>query len=428
MASRTLIAYANGQRIGALNDENGIWSFRYDSDWITAKDAFPLSPAFPLSSVRVTDGSSERPVQWFFDNLLPEEAMREALAKEASIDASDAWGLLAYYGRETAGALSLMAEGETEPKGDRVRLPLNELEKRIQAMPTHALTATSPKRMSAAGGQQKLLVVLTGEHPEHELFEPVGAEPSMHLLKPDMRTTGYPHSAINEFFCARLARQLGLNVPNTHFLRVPSACYIIERFDRDSTSTPASRIHTLDATQLLNKDKAFKYNNANAKALADCVALLNTKALARLTLFRWTVFNILIGNADAHLKNVSFFSRSTGYALAPFYDLVSTVVYNTPTYNEHGERWPHVELSMPIGDARRFDEMSRPNLLAFAEELGIRASGAEKDLEKTLTELPGAIERTRKEVSAIAEPNAGEIRLLHCIEYIPLSEMAQALS
>lgn len=428
MATRTLIAYANGRRVGTLMDENGIWSFGYDPDWVAAEDAFPLSPAFPLTSVRVVDGSSERPVQWFFDNLLPEEAMREALAKEASMDASDAWGLLAYYGRETAGSLSLMPEGEIEPKGDRVPLPLNELEKRIQAMPTHALSATSPKRMSAAGAQQKLLVILTGKHPKHELFEPVGAEPSMHLLKPDMRTTGYPHSAINEFFCARLARQLRLNVPHTHFLRAPSACYVIDRFDRDTASTPASRVHMLDATQLLNKDKAFKYNNANAKALAECVALLGTKALARLALFRWTVFNILIGNADAHLKNVSFFSRPSGFALAPFYDLVSTVVYNTPSYNEHSERWPHVELSMPIGNARRFDEVSRANVLAFAEELGIRASGAKKDLEKTLAELPGAIERAREEVNVIAEPSAGEIRLLEGITHMPLNEMSRALS
>ncbi|MDR5776224.1 MULTISPECIES: HipA domain-containing protein [unclassified Caballeronia] len=428
MTSRTLIAYANGRRVGTLIDENGVWSFGYDPHWVAAKDAFPLSPALPLSSDCVVDGSSKRPVQWFFDNLLPEEAMREALAKEASMDASDAWGLLAYYGRETAGALSLMAEGETEPRADRAPLALEELERRIQAMPTHALTATSPKRMSAAGAQQKLLIILTGEHPKHELFEPVGAEPSMHLLKPDMRMAGYPHSAINEFFCARLARQLSLPIPNTHFLRVPSACYVIDRFDRDVASAPMSRIHTLDATQLLNKDKAFKYNNASAKALGECVSLLGTKALARLALFRWTVFNVLVGNADAHLKNVSFFSRSSGYALAPFYDLVSTVVYNTPSHHEHGERWPHVELSMPIGNARRFAEISRANVLAFAEELGMRASGAEKDLEKMLAELPGAIGRTRAEVNIVAQPSAGEIRLLDSIQHMPLSEMSRALS
>ncbi len=48
-------------------------------------------------------------------------------------------------------------------------------------------------------------------------------------------------------------------------------------------------------------------------------------------MFRWTVFNVVVGNADAHLKNLSFFVDARGYRLAPFYDIVSTVVYHTPT-------------------------------------------------------------------------------------------------
>jgi serine/threonine-protein kinase HipA len=375
----------------------------------------------------VTDGSNERPVQWFFDNLLPEEGMRDALAREASADVNDAWSLLSYYGRETAGALALLPEGEQEPAGGRIALSRESLEKRIRNMPRHALTATSPKRMSAAGAQQKLLVILSGEAPDQVLYEPVGTEPSMHILKPDMRATGYPHSAINEFFCARLARRAGLNVPDTHFIKVPSACYIIDRFDRDRSTSPPSRIHTLDATQLLNKDKAFKYNNANAEALAECIARLGTKALARLAVFRWAVFNILIGNADAHLKNISFFSHPSGYQLAPFYDLLSTVVYNTPTYQEHAERWPKVELSMPIGQATRFNKVRRPDVLGFAEQLGIRASGAEKELDRMLADLPEHIARTRDEVNAIARPDAGEVRLLDAIAAMPLAEMSHAL-
>ncbi len=249
----------------------------------------------------------------------------------------------------------------------------------------------------------------------------------MHLLKPDTRVTGYPHSAVNEFFCARLAREVGLPVPDTHFLRVPSACYVISRFDRDTETTPASRIHTLDATQLLNKDKSFKYHNANATSLAECIAKLGAKAVARLAIFRWSVFNVLIGNADAHLKNLSFFSRSSGYQLAPFYDLVSTVVYNTPTYNAFSERWPRVELSMPMGKARFFDEVTRENVLAFASELGLRASGAAQELDKLLRDFPQHVVRTRAAISEIARPNAGELRLLDAIEQLPMAEMTRAL-
>lgn len=427
MAANTLVAYANGRRVGTLTDDNGTWSFGYDEAWTSSVDAFAISPAFPLTNGRVVDDSTARPVQWFFDNLLPEEGMRAALAREARLDANDAWGLLSWYGRESAGALTLLSEGESEAVAGRVPLSFDQLEARIQAMPKHALTATSPKRMSAAGAQQKLLVILTGQRPDYALFEPEGAEPSMHLLKPDMRVTGYPHSAINEFFCARLARAIDLPVPDTHFLRVPSACYVIDRFDRDRTADPAARVHTLDATQLLNKDKSFKYHNANAASLAACIDRLETRAAARIAIFRWSVFNVLIGNADAHLKNLSFFSTPRGYQLAPFYDLVSTVVYNTPTYHESGERWPDVELSMPMGEAKRFDEINRENVLAFAAELGLRKPGAEREIDKLLSALPEHVARVRVEVNDAAQPNAGEIRLLDAIERLPLAEMTRAL-
>jgi serine/threonine-protein kinase HipA len=427
MAAHTLVAFANGRRVGTLIDENGVWSFGYDAEWASSADAFPLSPAFELSGDRVVDNATQRPVQWFFDNLLPEEGMRAALAREARLDASDAWGLLSWYGRESAGALTLLPDGESEAAAGRVPLSFEQLEARIQAMPQHALTATSPKRMSAAGAQQKLLVILEDRHPGHALFEPEGAEPSMHLLKPDMRVTGYPHSAINEFFCARLARAIGLTIPDTHFIRVPSACYVIDRFDRDTATRPAARRHTLDATQLLNKDKSFKYNNANAESLRLCIDRLGAKAAARLAIFRWSVFNVLIGNADAHLKNLSFFSTPHGYELAPFYDLVSTVVYNTPTYHESGERWPAVELSMPMGEAKRFDEIDRANVLAFAAALGLRGPGAERELDKLLVDLPAHIDQVRAEVDDIARPDAGEIRLLDSIRRLPLAEMMRAL-
>jgi HipA-like protein len=427
MSTKTLIAYANGRRIGTLQDDKGVWSFGYDRSWKTSTDAFPISPAFPLQEERVVDTSSERPVQWFFDNLLPEERMREVLAREAKLDTSDAWGLLAYYGRETTGALTLLSEGEHESAGGRVALSFNELEARIQAMPRHALTANSPKRMSAAGAQQKLLVILAGHSPDYSLFEPEGAEPSMHLLKPDMRIYDYPHSAINEFFCMRLAEKVGLRVPPTHLLRVPTACYVVDRFDRDMSTNPATRLHMLDAMQLLNKDKAFKYSNATVESLRSCIEKLGAKARARLMIFRWSIFNVLIGNADAHLKNLSFFSTPTGYALAPFYDLVSTVVYNTPTYRELGERWPQCELSMPIGNARRFANLTREDVLIFGEQLGMARAGAMRELDELLAGIGQAVAQTRMELSAMAQPDAGEIRLLDLIERLPITETSRAL-
>lgn len=423
-----LVAYANGRRVGVVTDESGIWSFTYDGNWLASDDAFTLSPAFPLIADPFVDGSSERPVQWFFDNLLPEEDMRTALAREAKVSASDAWGLLAYYGRESAGALTLLAEDEREASGGLQALSYADLETRIQAMPQRALTATAPKRMSAAGAQQKLLLTLRGDAPNYALFEPVGSEPSMHLLKPDMRSTGYPHSAINEFFCMQLAQAMGVRVPSTHFLRVPSACYVIDRFDRETDTEPVRRLHTIDAMQLLNYDRHFKYQNATAQVLRDAIDTTNTRAMARLDIFRWAVFNVLIGNADSHLKNLSFFVNARGYMLAPFYDLVSTVVYHTPTYQpQQQDRWPHCDLTMPVGEARQFAEISRKNMLAFGEALRLPRRGAEKLLDEMLADADTKVANTRRAVDQITRPNAGEVRLLDSIMAMPLAEMSRAL-
>jgi HipA-like protein len=428
MAARTLVAYANGRRVGVVSDDSGIWSFTYDKDWLGREDAFALSPAFPLHAGPFVDGSSQRPVQWFFDNLLPEEEMRTALAREAKVNASDAWGLLAYYGRESAGALTLLAEGEREASAGLQPLSYAELEARIQAMPQRALSTTAPKRMSAAGAQQKLLLSLRGDAPNYELSEPVGNEPSMHLLKPDMRSTGYPHSAINEFFCMRLAQAMGVRVPPTHFMRVPSACYVIDRFDRDMSAEPVRRLHTVDAMQLLNYDRHFKYRNATAQILRDAIEITGTRAKARLDVFRWAVFNVLIGNADSHLKNLSFFVSARGYMLAPFYDLVSTVVYHTPTYQPNQrDRWPHCDLTMPVGEATQFVDISRKNMLIFGEALGLQPKGAEKLLDEMLAIVDARVADTRRAVDEIAQPNAGEVRLLDSIAAMPLAEMSRAL-
>lgn len=430
MTTRKLNVFANSERVGTVIDENDIWSFVYEGNWLASKRAFPLSPAFPLQAEPFVDGSSKRPVQWFFDNLLPEERMRIILAREAKVDESDAWGLLAHYGRESAGALTLLKEGEIEPAAGLQPLSFLNLEARIKAMPDRALTAAAPKRMSAAGAQPKLLVTMRGNPPECELFEPVGNEPSMHLLKPDaLDTTGYPHAAINEFFCMQLAKAMGISVPQTHFIRVPTACYLIDRFDRDTSNEPPRRLHVIDATQLLNYARTFKYDEVTAERLQQTIEMTSTKAVSRLEMFRWSVFNVLIGNADAHLKNLSFFVTPFGYQLAPFYDLLSTVVYHTKNYQpERADYWPDCALSMPIGDARHFSEINRRNMLQFADALGVRARGAAQFLDEMLHTLPERASTTLAKITDLAKPTAGEVRLLNAIHKMPIAEMSRALS
>lgn len=52
-----------------------------------------------------------------------------------------------------------------------------------------------------------------------------------------------------------------------------------------------------------------------------------TPATARPFLIRWAVLQLLLGNSDAHGKNVSFHVTAAGLTPAPLFDLVSVNVY-----------------------------------------------------------------------------------------------------
>lgn len=418
---RSLVASINGRPVGVLKEEGAVWSFQYDPDWLRDPEAFPLSPKLPLKAEALLDGASDRPVQWFFDNLLPEEHAREVLAKEAGVETNDAWGLLAYFGAESAGAITLLPPDTQSGTSGLRPLPDEALQRRIDMLPQRSLSADSPKRMSLAGAQQKLAVTVK----DGALLEPFGNECSTHILKPDSKVEGYPHTAINELFCMRLAHLVGLPVPNTEMRYVPWPVYLVERFDRESHDAQLKRRHILDALQLLSYDRRLKYAKSSAETLNAAIAACRTVAKAKQAIFRWTVYNVLIGNADAHMKNLSFFISSAGVTLAPFYDLVSTVVYTTPQYDRHGPHWPDVSLSMPIGNAGRFVEITRPDLLAFGGEIGLKPMVAKRHLDTLLEKMQTAAPALLEELSAAALP--GEQRILQSIYHLPIREMGAKL-
>ena len=83
MSGRALIASINDMKVGILQEEAGLWSFQYATEWLNHPGRFALSPHLPLTSEPLQDGASLRPVQWYFDNLLPEEGQRGLLAADA---------------------------------------------------------------------------------------------------------------------------------------------------------------------------------------------------------------------------------------------------------------------------------------------------------------------------------------------------------
>ena len=427
MTDRALLATINGRAVGELTEAAGLWSFTYAPSWLQDSHRFALSPHIPLKPEVLIDGSSIRPVQWFFDNLLPEEGQRTLLAADARVPAADAFGLLAYYGAESAGALTLLQPdtADAQPAGLKP-LPDAELSARIKALPQATLARNAVKRMSLAGAQHKLPVVIE----QDELFEPFGAQPSTHILKPDHPDADFAHSVINEWFVMRLAAEMRLPVPHVQRRYVPEPVYLIERFDRSRQNGDWLRRHAIDACQLLNLDRSFKYAQGSIANLAALANACRAPAIARTRLYSWLIFNVLTGNSDAHLKNLSFLVLPTGIQPAPHYDLLSTATYETPTYDK--TTWPqHTTLAWPILTAGRFADVNRALLIEAGAAMGIQRATAMRLLDFQKDRIVAAADAAYAEVESAADGIAtsrAETRCLRAIVHAVIRPMVAQLA
>ncbi|OGB32507.1 MAG: hypothetical protein A3F78_04090 [Burkholderiales bacterium RIFCSPLOWO2_12_FULL_61_40] len=434
---RALDVYSHGRLVGHLESYNDLWRFAYAPEWREWSGAFDLSPHIRREQLQVADGATLRPVQWFFDNLLPEDRVRTAIAASARIAQADAFALLEYLGAESAGALTLVpGAGAVPPTMGWQPLPDVELSRRIQNLPNTPIATTGPKRMSLAGAQHKLLVGWDGV----ALSEPLGNTPSTHILKPAHLSPDYPHSVINEYAMMCLARRVGLEVPPVWRHCCPQPVYIVERFDRGpAPSDPATmeRSHVIDVCQLLNAAPTFKYQQATLDSLAKAVSFSRNRISTRQGLFRWLLFNVLIGNHDNHLKNISLLVSPEGARLAPTYDLLSTAVYHTPLYPLHTTSpWPEVELAIPLPGQSRFSAVTRQGMVAAGVALGLSASMCEREItsmaDRIVADMDGVmagiILQNQSLPPASNVVHGGELQLVRAIRFVVIAEMVRRLS
>jgi serine/threonine-protein kinase HipA len=215
---------------------------------------------------------------------------------------------------------------------------------------------------------------------------------------------------------------------------VPDPVYLIARFDRVTTADGAvHRRHIIDACQLLNKARTFKYSGQSLETLKDIVGLTRNRVATRQALFRWLLFNIVIGNDDCHLKNLSFLVSHEGIELAPHYDLLSTCAYRTPAFAEGPDaNWPRTPMPYAVGDARLFGDATRHVVEQLADELRVATFGRRQL--RALSQLPSLVCQLAEEVQAIRAPHpeavvhaAREARLLRVIEHVILKDMLPAI-
>jgi len=325
---RRLTVYLYGDPVGNLDqDDNGLIGFRYNPEWLNRPDAAPLSRSLPLQG-EPFQGKRVRP---FFAGILPDEGPRRQIAAILGISERNDFAMLERIGGECAGAVSLLPEG-VPPSADgelRLReLNENELQKSIAELPRRPLmVGQEGVRLSLAGSQDKLPVVIHGS----SIALPLGTTPSTHIIKPEPEN--FPGLVAVEVFCMRLAKAVGLNVPIVASRSVGNKpCIMVQRYDRMVAPDGAiTRVHQEDFCQALGFPPERKYQQEGGPLLRDCIALLREWSTAPVLDIRdfldGLIFNVLIGNADAHGKNYSFIYRGGERRLAPFYDLVCTLAW-----------------------------------------------------------------------------------------------------
>src|SRR6266568_1872886 len=323
--ARILHVYWNSRLVGELTQDGARLSFRYDESYLSLRADLPLSRHLPPRDV-VFDDSATRA---FFANLLPEGDIRRQVARQLGVSAENIFALLEGIGGDCAGAVSILRPGDVPgPSGQYRPISPEALALELATLPAHPfLAGEEGVRLSLAGAQNKLpLYVENGE-----FFIPEGNRASSHILKiaiPQLENT-----VINEAFCMNLAQKVGLPVPVAQVVEIGGQeVYMIERYDRKRTAPgDIERLHQEDFCQALGVIPEMKYEQEGGPNFQDCFSLVeewsDEPILDTLSLLRWALFNFLIGNADSHAKNLSFLYADGTVRLAPFYDLLSTAVY-----------------------------------------------------------------------------------------------------
>lgn len=340
-----------GKPIGTLTRVGG------DRTLFAFNDAYITDEARPVLGLGFKDEFGQlitefRPTQTrlmpFFSNLLPEGPMREYLAGRAGVNAEREFFLIWVLGHDLPGAITVKpTDGDAWPPdahddGDDNHDDDHHRENAL--------------RFSLAGVQLKFSAIndATGG-----LTIPAKGVGGSWIVKlPSLHYDGVPE---NEYAMMTLARLIGMDVPALQLIdldsignlpggldNVKGQALAIERFDRLSDG---SAVHIEDFAQVFGVYPKDKYDKASARSIARVIGAEGDEA--DITEFvRRLTFNMLIGNADMHLKNWSLlYPDRRNAALAPAYDFVSTIAY-----------LPDDKAALNVSRSKRFDDFAEDEL------------------------------------------------------------------
>lgn len=348
--------------------------FQYDKDYVYNNYAAPISISLPLQE----DPFDTTTTKNFFDGLLPEGFTRQMVSSSITNDANDYISILKHLGDECLGAIMILDEKDSFKPAAYNKLTLHEVKQLAAEGATKSAEIVLNSHLSLAGASGK--VGLYYDDNLNEWFQPFGLAPSTHIVK--QSNINYKRIVVNEQLCMKTAANLGLDVVDSFIVDTGSKAdsnilFATKRFDRSfENSVNATsglqmpfRLHQEDFSQALSESSLDKYD-PNGDYFIRMINVIqkycSNPIKDILRLFDYTLFNFLIGNTDAHIKNFSLiYDKSLKkICLAPAYDIVSNYCYG----NENKD---NLQFSFAIGNDKNLKDITVDSFKYVANCVGI---------------------------------------------------------
>lgn len=402
MIENELNVWFADKHVGYLwSDDRNTICFQYSEDWLNYQYAFQISSLLPLISEAFEEN---RVAHNFFSNLLPEAKSRELICRQKKISENNDFELLKATGGECAGALSITYD---KPQNDSDYQKLYD-DAFLQLLKTRNYQSITNKdsaapRLSLAGAQAKVPLTVEGD----DYYLPYGNSPSTHILKFDSRDIN--NVPAFEVVTTWTARNLGIDTIDIDYHEFRGEKYTLaKRYDRSINKRTIIRVHQEDFCQVLGLSSEKKYEKEGGPTFADCYQLVANKSskpiVDKKKLLEWFVVNYLIGNSDAHAKNLSFIREDNNYRLSPIYDLVCTQAYPDHIISR--------ELAMSIGGEVNPGKVSIMSWKILEQDCQLKEGTIVKILNKKLAEVIPAFRAAKKEF----EDKYGQYDALNRIE------------
>lgn len=427
-----LVTWMNNERVGELTKQpNGAHTFKYSRDWMDNRHARPLSLSLPLQFGNITSDA----VFNFFDNLLPDSpVVRDRIVKRYRARSKQPFDLLAEVGRDSVGAVTLLPEDEDVSAQRMTWETLSE--KKLEAVlsayksdiPLGMIDGENDFRISVAGAQEKTALLKMG----NTWCIPKGATPTTHIIKLPIGEIKQPNATLdlsdsvdNEYFCLRLAKTLGFDVPNAEIITAGGMrALAVERFDRrwNADRSVLFRLPQEDMCQAFGLPSSLKYETDGGPGIAQIMTFLlgSSDALGdRDNFMKYQVFQWLLGATDGHAKNFSVFIQPGGsYRLTPFYDIISAF----PVLGGAGIHVSDLKLAMSLnaskGRKSAIDKIQPRHLLTTAKAVKFPQDRMLEILREFAEKVPHSLQAVRASLpddfsQKVAETISSNVLRLH---------------